>query len=98
MKSIKLAAIVAVVAEAVLWSAFGLDWWMSSLPYKSGIIAKAALFFHEPGSLLLSPPAKGGMVVPRVAFIIFMGAVQFFFLAWFIIALRKKLRGKNAAS
>ena len=95
MKTIKLAAIFAMVAEAILWSAFGLDWWISSPPYKPGIVANVALLFHEPGSLLLGPPAKGSTVVPRLAVIIFTGVVQFFFFAWFIISLRKKLGGKN---
>ncbi|MCC6822138.1 MAG: hypothetical protein IT579_15515 [Verrucomicrobia subdivision 3 bacterium] len=96
MRTIKLAAIIAVIAEAVLWGAYGLDKVVSSLPYHPGIIANAALLFHEPGVILLGAPTKGGMVVPRVAFIIFMGGVQFFILAWFMITLRKNLRGLNA--
>jgi len=97
MKIIKLATMVAVVAELVLWSAFGLDWWLSSLPYKPGILAQVTLLFHEPGALLLGPPVKGGLVSPRVAFIIFTAVLQFFLVSWIIIALRKKLVGTTAA-
>jgi len=93
MTTIKLAAVVGVIAEAVLYGGMTLFGHMG--PCSVDAVAAAGILFHLPG-IMLSELLFDQSATAASVFIIFSGAVQFFVIAWLAISVWKRVYGRDA--
>jgi len=89
MKSVILATIFAVIAEAIFY------WWLDATPNDDGP-AILWLYFHSFGLFLSHLLGVTGKPIGDDLMFV-MGGVQFFLLALFAIVLWKRSRRKHAA-
>ncbi len=88
MSAVKLAAIVGVVAEAVLYAVMAMFGHIGPCTFNG--VAGVGMFFHLPGIIISGWLFNGQEIVASVI-IIASGATQFFLLAWLAIAIWKRV-------
>ncbi len=93
MKSVKLAALIAVIAEAILDLAYWLFGGFSiASEHNTNFLGLVTVMFHLPGERLIDSLSHSmHLLLPGwvwVAFIIFTGVLQFFLLALLVIFVR----------
>lgn len=103
MKIVKLAAVLAIIAELILclvFVQFGRISFHNSA--HSNFIGEFGMWFHLPGLFLgghlFSIPEREGIRWFHLAVVCLVGAVQFFLVIWTLIASCAKLRVKKQAS
>ena len=94
MSTIKLAAIVGIAAEALLYGVMVVFGHIGPCTFNG--VAGIVMLFHLPG-FIISEVLFSGHDRVASAVIILAGAVQFFLLAWLGIAIWKRVYGRPAA-